>query len=72
MWVDAEQLAVEMHLCAVKEVGNMATWAGFCACDVTCDVGWEVHDVTYLLIACTSKEGELRGGVERCVMGGYR
>ena len=44
VWVDAE-------LQLVVEVGSMATWAGFCASDVTCDVGWEVRDVTYLLIA---------------------
>jgi hypothetical protein len=45
-------LVLEMHLwCAVTEVGNMATWAEDCACDVACDVEWEVHDVTYLLIA---------------------
>jgi hypothetical protein len=63
VWVVAKlQLVVEMYLCAVKEVGNMATWAGVCAWDVTCDVGWVVHDVTYLLIAWTSKGCWVGGG----------
>jgi hypothetical protein len=39
--------------------GNTAGW---CACDVTCDVAWIVPDVTFPLMSLAEKEGERQRG----------